>query len=83
MSHLRINSFAFVFCRFSGETSPYLALNSSTGALSLTSDLAAITEDTDVIMTVMAEDHGVPPLSATGNYGNHRSSGSSAALRTF
>lgn len=43
-----------------------MALNSETGAVTLTSDLASITEDTTLELTVMAEDHGRPPLNSTG-----------------
>ncbi|XP_067441680.1 protocadherin Fat 4 [Thunnus thynnus] len=45
--------------------SPYLALNSKTGEVSLTSDLADVTEDTTVVLTAMAKDHGHPPLNST------------------
>ncbi|XP_044201132.1 protocadherin Fat 4-like [Thunnus albacares] len=45
--------------------SPYLALNSKTGEVSLTSDLATVKEDTTVVLTAMAKDHGHPPLNST------------------
>ncbi|XP_020495271.2 protocadherin Fat 4 [Labrus bergylta] len=50
---------------FSAGSSPYLALNSDTGAVTLTSDLADVTEDTSLVLTSMAEDHGQPPLNST------------------
>ncbi|CAJ1052822.1 cadherin-23-like [Xyrichtys novacula] len=50
---------------FSAGSSPYLALNSETGAVTLTSDLADITEDTTLVLTALAEDHGQPPLNST------------------
>lgn len=43
-----------------------MALNGETGAVTLTSGLADITEDTILQLTAMAEDHGEPPLSSTG-----------------
>lgn len=43
-----------------------MALNSETGAVTLTSDLADVTEDTTLVLTAMAEDHGRPPLNSTG-----------------
>ncbi|XP_068451673.1 protein dachsous-like [Clinocottus analis] len=52
---------------FSGGSSPYLALNSETGAVTLTSDLADLTEDITVVLTAVAQDHGLPPLSSTGS----------------
>lgn len=50
---------------FSAGSSPYLALNSETGAVTLTSDLADLTEDTTLVLTAMAKDHGQPPLNST------------------
>ncbi|XP_034543326.1 cadherin-23-like [Notolabrus celidotus] len=50
---------------FSEGSSPYLALNSQTGAVTLTSDLADITEDITLVLTAMAEDNGQPPLNST------------------
>ncbi|XP_034400280.1 protocadherin Fat 4 [Cyclopterus lumpus] len=53
---------AYSFCE---GGSPYLALNSETGAVTLTSDLAEVTEDTTLVLTAMARDHGRPPLNST------------------
>ncbi|XP_017289255.1 cadherin-23 [Kryptolebias marmoratus] len=50
---------------FSAGNSPYLALNSETGAVTLTSDLANVTEDTTLVLTAVATDHGSPPLNST------------------
>ncbi|XP_045903065.1 protocadherin Fat 4-like isoform X1 [Micropterus dolomieu] len=50
---------------FSAGSSPYLAVNSETGAVTLTSDLADVTEDTVLVQTAIAEDHGQPPLNST------------------
>ncbi|XP_036950739.1 cadherin-23-like isoform X6 [Acanthopagrus latus] len=50
---------------FSAGSSPYLALDSTTGAVTLTSDLADVKEDTTLVLTATAEDHGEPPLSST------------------
>ncbi|XP_030281852.1 cadherin EGF LAG seven-pass G-type receptor 2-like, partial [Sparus aurata] len=50
---------------FSVGSSPYLALNSTTGAVTLTSNLTDVKEDTTLVLTAMAEDHGEPPLSST------------------
>ncbi|XP_040893189.1 protocadherin Fat 4 [Toxotes jaculatrix] len=50
---------------FSAGNSPYLALNSETGAVTLTSDLANLTEDTTLELMAMAKDHGRPPLNST------------------
>ncbi|XP_070771479.1 protocadherin Fat 4 [Enoplosus armatus] len=50
---------------FSAGSSPYLALNSETGAVTLTSDLADVTEDTTLVLTAVAEDGGRPPLNST------------------
>lgn len=43
-----------------------MALNSNTGNVTLTSEFADLTEDTTVMLTAMATDHGQPPLSSTG-----------------
>ncbi|XP_038133976.1 protein dachsous [Cyprinodon tularosa] len=51
--------------RFSEGNSKYLALNSETGEVTLTSDLSDVTEDTRLLLTAEATDHGTPPLSAT------------------
>ncbi|KAG7999610.1 Protein dachsous, partial [Nibea albiflora] len=56
---------ALITYSFSAGSSPYLALNSETGEVSLTSDLADITEDTTLKLTAMAKDHGTPPLNST------------------
>ncbi|XP_032418047.1 cadherin EGF LAG seven-pass G-type receptor 2-like [Xiphophorus hellerii] len=50
---------------FSEGHSPHLALDSETGEVTLTSDLADVTEDTTLVLTAEATDHGKPPLSAT------------------
>ncbi|XP_041840144.1 protocadherin Fat 4 [Melanotaenia boesemani] len=50
---------------FSAGNSPYLALNSETGAVTLTSAVADITENTMLALTAMATDHGHPPLNST------------------
>ncbi|CAK6984226.1 protocadherin Fat 4-like, partial [Scomber scombrus] len=50
---------------FYAGISPYLALNSETGEVSLTSDLANVTEDTTLHLTAMAKDNGQPPLHST------------------
>lgn len=51
---------------FSAGNSPYVAVNGETGAVTLTSDLADVTEDTTLSLVAMAEDHGRPPLNSTG-----------------
>lgn len=58
----------FHFCcfSFSGEGSPYLDLNTQTGNVTLTSKFADLTEDTALVLTAVATDHGQPPLSTTG-----------------
>lgn len=58
--------FFSLLCSIVEGRSPYLALNDVTGEVSLTSDLADLTKDTTEKMTVMAKDHGQPPLNATG-----------------
>lgn len=45
-----------------------MALDSKTGEVTLTSDLADVTEDTTLVQTAEATDHGKPPLSATGQF---------------
>ncbi|XP_029297871.1 cadherin EGF LAG seven-pass G-type receptor 2-like [Cottoperca gobio] len=50
---------------FRAGSSPYLALNSETGAVTLTSDVADVIEDTELVLTAMAADHGRPPLNST------------------
>ncbi|XP_078146234.1 cadherin-23-like [Centroberyx gerrardi] len=50
---------------FSAGSSPYLALDSETGAVTLTSDVADVTEDTILELTAVAEDRGRPPLNST------------------
>nr|XP_033478927.1 protocadherin Fat 4 [Epinephelus lanceolatus] len=50
---------------FSAGSSPYLALDSESGAVTLTSDLANVTEDTTIVLTAMAKDNGQPPLHST------------------
>ncbi|XP_014832946.1 PREDICTED: cadherin-23-like [Poecilia mexicana] len=50
---------------FSEGDSPHLALDSETGEVTLTSDLTDVTEDTTLVLTAEATDHGKPPLSAT------------------
>ncbi|XP_074485330.1 protocadherin Fat 4 isoform X2 [Sebastes fasciatus] len=54
----------YSFCE---GNSPYLALNSETGAVTLTFDLANVTEDTTLVLTAMAKDHGRPPLNSTAS----------------
>ncbi|XP_014894865.1 protocadherin-like wing polarity protein stan [Poecilia latipinna] len=50
---------------FSEGHSPYLALDSETGEVTLTSDLTDVTEDTTLVLTAEATDHGKPPHSTT------------------
>ncbi|XP_032418046.1 protocadherin Fat 4-like [Xiphophorus hellerii] len=50
---------------FSEGHSPHLALDSETGEVTLTSDLADVKEDTRLVLTAEATDHGEPPLSTT------------------
>ncbi|XP_029987441.1 protein dachsous [Sphaeramia orbicularis] len=50
---------------FIAGDSPYLAINSETGKVTLTSDLADVTEDTTLDLTAMAKDNGQPPLNST------------------
>ncbi|XP_039469766.1 protocadherin Fat 4 [Oreochromis aureus] len=50
---------------FSGEGSPYLDLNTQTGNVTLTSKFADLTEDTTLVLTAVATDHGQSPLSTT------------------
>ncbi|KAF6724536.1 Protocadherin Fat 4 [Oryzias melastigma] len=56
---------ALITYSFSEGSSKYLALNSETGEVTLTSEVTALTEDTVVEMTAMATDHGEPPLHST------------------
>ncbi|KAM7419871.1 hypothetical protein PAMA_016804 [Pampus argenteus] len=56
---------ALITYSFVAGSSPYLALNGETGAVTLTSDLADVIEDTTVVLTAMAKDHGRPPLNST------------------
>ncbi|XP_028252910.1 cadherin EGF LAG seven-pass G-type receptor 1-like [Parambassis ranga] len=60
-----IGNNALITYRFSEGNSPYLALNSESGEVTLTSDLSDITEDTTLQLTAMAKDHGQPPLNST------------------
>ncbi|KAM3624462.1 uncharacterized protein V6R79_023812 [Siganus canaliculatus] len=62
-----VGSNALITYSFSAGNSPHLALDSVTGAVTLTSDLAGITEDTTLELTAMAVDHGLPPLSSTAS----------------
>lgn len=41
-------------------------INNLTGEITLTSDLAHITADTVITLTVIATDHGVPQLTSNG-----------------
>ncbi|RVE76560.1 hypothetical protein OJAV_G00009860 [Oryzias javanicus] len=56
---------ALITYSFSEGSSKYLALNSETGEVTLTSEITALTEDTTVELTAMATDHGEPPLNST------------------
>lgn len=47
-------------------------LDSTTGAITLTSTVTGVTEDTVLELTAMAQDHGEPPLNATGQSGGSR-----------
>lgn len=51
---------------FSSGASPRLALNGSTGEVTVASDLSDVTEDTLLELTAMAKDSGLPPLNSTG-----------------
>lgn len=55
----------FTYSFLSGG-SPYLSLDSNTGAIKLTSNINGITEDTTLDLTAVAQDHGEPRLKATG-----------------
>uniref|UniRef100_A0A096LSP5 Cadherin domain-containing protein n=1 Tax=Poecilia formosa TaxID=48698 RepID=A0A096LSP5_POEFO len=59
-----IGNNSLITYRFKGD-SPYLALDSETGEVTLTYDLADVTEDFTLVLTAEATDHGKPPLSAT------------------
>ncbi|XP_062304623.1 protocadherin Fat 1-like isoform X2 [Osmerus eperlanus] len=50
---------------FSAGNFTYLSLNDKTGVVTIASDLADVTEDTALDFTVMAQDHGLPPLNST------------------
>ncbi|XP_068583517.1 protocadherin Fat 4 [Cebidichthys violaceus] len=50
---------------FSAGSSGYLALDSKTGAVTLISDLTDLAQDTTLVLTALAEDHGRPPLNST------------------
>ncbi|XP_031732532.1 fat-like cadherin-related tumor suppressor homolog [Anarrhichthys ocellatus] len=52
---------------YSAGSPRYLALNSETGALTLTSDLTDLTQDTTMVLTARAQDHGQPPLNSTAH----------------
>ncbi|XP_047434007.1 cadherin-23-like [Mugil cephalus] len=58
---------AVISYSFSSGSSPYLALNSETGAVTLTSAISDVNEETTVELTAMAKDNGVPPLSSTAH----------------
>lgn len=51
--------------RFSKD-SDMVELNPETGAITWTRELINITEDMDIQLIVIAEDHGTPPLNDTG-----------------
>lgn len=57
----------FLSSSFCAGGSSYVAVNAETGAVTLTSDLANVTEDTTLKLVAMAEDRGRPPLNATGS----------------
>uniref|UniRef100_A0A4W5MPG5 Cadherin domain-containing protein n=2 Tax=Hucho hucho TaxID=62062 RepID=A0A4W5MPG5_9TELE len=58
---------ALVTYSFSSGASPHLALNGSTGEVTVASDLSDVTEDTLLELTAMAKDSGLPPLNSTAN----------------
>ncbi|XP_028253159.1 protocadherin-1-like [Parambassis ranga] len=62
---------------FSEGNSPYLALNSESGEVTLTSDLSDITEDTTLQLTAMAKDHTHPDVGEEGQLVYSLSGGSS------
>ncbi|XP_047434008.1 protein dachsous-like [Mugil cephalus] len=64
---LDIGENAVISYSFSAGSSPYLALNSETGAVTLTSAISNVKEETTVELTAMAKDNGVPPLSSTAH----------------
>lgn len=67
ISELLINAEACSWCcSFSAGDTTYLALNSETGIVTLTSDLADMEEDTTLVLTAVATDHGHPPLNSSG-----------------
>lgn len=51
--------------RFSKD-SEIVELNPETGAITWTRDLTTVTEDLEIQLKVIAEDHGAPPLNSTG-----------------
>lgn len=51
---------------FSSGASSRLALNGSTGEVTVVSDLSDVMEDTLLELTAMAKDSGMPPLNSTG-----------------
>lgn len=50
------------------KDSEMVDLNPETGAITWTRDLSTITEDMEIQLTVIAEDHGAPPLNDTGTH---------------
>lgn len=50
-----------------------MALDSETGAVNLTSEFKNVTENTVLELTAVAEDHGRPPHSSTGESDGSRS----------
>ncbi|KAK6300316.1 hypothetical protein J4Q44_G00284140 [Coregonus suidteri] len=58
---------ALITYSLSSGTSPRLALNGSTGEVTVASDLSDVTEDTLLELTAMAKDSGLPPLNSTAN----------------
>eukprot|EP00063_Salmo_salar_P053106 XP_014027941.1 PREDICTED: protocadherin Fat 4-like [Salmo salar] len=62
---------ALVTYSFSSGASPRLALNGSTGEVTVASDLSDVTEDTPLELTAMAKDSGLPPLNSTANVQVH------------
>ena len=53
-------------CSFSAGGHPFVSINSETGAVVLTSDLASVTKDTTLTLMALARDQGQPPLNSTG-----------------
>ncbi|XP_010887588.2 protocadherin Fat 4 [Esox lucius] len=56
---------ALITYSFSPDSSPLLALNGSTGEVTVASDLSGVTEDTTIQLTAMAKDSGHFPLNST------------------